>query len=145
MYKMHFSQLLLHNGIIYALRTSKRYIVRGFIGGQMVLQWRPQLFNENKPQMMYIFELLRTCMMYLTTHYGHLLTLVASNGLHFQTKLIFSCKKCIFFTTFTSVLHKICLEDLKNVYYQGGSLEAKWSSNGGHNVKSNKTLHDAYF
>ena len=29
MYKMHFSQLLLHNGIIYALRTSKRYIIKG--------------------------------------------------------------------------------------------------------------------
>ena len=27
----------------------------------------------------------------------------------------------------------------------GDSLEAKWSSNGGHNDKSNKTLHDAYF
>ena len=52
--------------------------------------------NEIKPCMIYIFEPLRTCKMYLSTHHGHLLTLVASNGLHFQKKLIFSCIKCIF-------------------------------------------------
>ena len=46
---------------------------------------------------MYIFEPLRTCTMYLSTHHGHLWTLVASNDLHFQKKMIFSCIKCIFF------------------------------------------------
>ena len=45
---------------------------------------------------MYIFEPLRTCTMYLSIHHGHLWTLVASNGRHFQKKIIFSYIKCIF-------------------------------------------------
>ena len=94
---------------------------------------------------MYISEPLRTCTMYLSIHHGHLWTLVASNGLHFQKRLMFSCTKYIFFSTFTFVLHKICHEDLKKVYYLRVSLEARWSSNGGHNVQWNKTLHDVNF
>ena len=42
--------------------------------------------------------------------------------------------KMHFFSIFTSVLDKICIEDLKKVHCLGGSLEVKWSSNGGHNV-----------
>ena len=91
-----FSQLLLQYGIRYVLRTSKRYIVRWIHKRPDGSPMEATMFNEIKPCMMYILEPLRTCEMYLSTHHGHLLTLVASNGLHFQKKLIFSCIKCIF-------------------------------------------------
>ena len=94
---------------------------KGILFGGFIMEAR--ILHEIKPYMMYVFQPLRTCTMYLSTHHGHLRTLVASNDLHFQKKLIFSCIKCIFFSTFTSVWHKICLKDLKKVYYQGGSLQ----------------------
>jgi len=72
--------------------------------------------NEIKPYMMYFFVPLRTCTMYLSIHYGHLRTLVASNGLHFQKKNYIFIHKMHFFSIFTSVPYKIYLKDLKKVY-----------------------------
>ena len=103
------------------------------------------IFNEIIPYMMYIFEPLRTCTMQLWTHHSHLWTLAASNGLHFQKKLMFSGIKCIFFSNLTPELHYTWLEDLKKVYCQGGSLEAKLASNGGHNWSVMQISNNIYF
>ena len=43
------------------------------------------IFNQIKPNMMYIFETFRKRTMHLLTHHGHSWTLVASNGLKFAT------------------------------------------------------------
>ena len=48
-HKCFFSQFLLQYHIRYTLRTSKRYIVRGFIRGQMDLQLRPWTFIQKTP------------------------------------------------------------------------------------------------
>ena len=60
------------------------------------------MFNEIIPYMMYIFEPLRTCTMYLSTHHGHSLTLVASNGLHFHKKKRCFMWKILLFLNFYS-------------------------------------------
>ena len=107
---------------------------------------------------MYIFEPLRTCTMYLSTHHGHSWTLVASNGLHFHKKWCFMCKILLFLNFYSStwldlpsgpkegkVLRYTLLQDLKKVYCMGGSLEARWPSNGGHELSLKKPLHDVPF
>ena len=50
----------------------------------------------------------------------------------------------VIFSNLTSGMDYILLEDLQKVYFRGGSLEARWTSNGGHNIQSNKMLHDVY-
>ena len=80
------AQLLLQYHKRCALRTSKRYIVR-FTNGH----------DES-------------------IHHGHLWTLVASNGLHFQKKIFIFIHKMHFFSIFNTVPYKIYLKDLKKVY-----------------------------
>ena len=48
------------------------------------------MFNQIKPYMMYVFEPLRTWTMHFVTNHGHSWTLVASNGLKFLKKIVFS-------------------------------------------------------
>ena len=40
----------------------------------------------------------------------------------------------VIFSNLTSGMDYILLEDLQKVYFRGGSLEARWTSNGGHNI-----------
>ena len=47
------------------------------------------IFNQIKCYMMYIFEPLKSCTIYLLTCHGHSWTLVASNGLKFLKKMDF--------------------------------------------------------
>ena len=49
-----------------------------------------------------------------------------------------------FFSIFTSVPYKIYLKDLKGMLL-GGSLEARWTSNWGHELSFKKPLHDVPF
>ena len=86
------------------------------------------IFNQIKCYMMYIFEPLRSCTMYLLTCHGHSWTLVASNGLKFLKKMDFLRYGRTFFSIFSSALDQICLGDLKKVYCQSSSLEARLTS-----------------
>ena len=49
------------------------------------------------------------------------------------------------FANSTSPMDYTLLQDLKKVYCVGGSLEARWPSNGGHELSLNKPLHDVPF
>ena len=82
------------------------------------------IFNQIKRYMMYIFEPLKSCTIYLLTCHGHSWTLVASNGLKFN----FFRSGMTFFSIFTSALDKICLGDLKKVNCLVGSFEVRLSS-----------------
>ena len=53
------------------------------------------------------------------------------SGLHFLT---FFFLFVAIFLNLTSGMDYILLEDLQKVYFRGGSLEARWTSNGGHNI-----------
>ena len=53
------------------------------------------------------------------------------SGLHFLTFFFLFVAT---FSNFTSGMDYILLEDLQKVYFRGGSLEARWTSNGGHNI-----------
>ena len=58
------------------------------------------MFDQIKPYMMHIIQPLRTCTMYLWSHNGHFWILVASNGLQIQSKVMFSCMKCLLLQCF---------------------------------------------
>ena len=49
------------------------------------------------------------------------------------------------FANSTSPMDYTLLQDLKKVYCMGGSLEARWPSNGGHELSLKKPLHDVPF
>ena len=51
-----------------------------------------------------------------------------TSGLNFWHFFLFF----LFFSNLTSGMDYILLEDLQKVYFRGGSLEARWTSNGGH-------------
>ena len=60
---------------------------------------------------MHIFEPLRTCTMYFSTHQGHSWTLVASNGLHFQ--------KNVFMYKVDQFYYRVFLNSLNNPEFGG--------------------------
>ena len=53
-----------------------------------------------------------------------------TSGLHSFSFFLFF----VIFSNFTSGMDYVLLEDLQKVYFRGGSLEARWTSNGGHNI-----------
>ena len=54
-----------------------------------------------------------------------------TSGLHFFVVFFLFF---VIFSNLTSGMDYILLEDLQKVYFRGGSLEARWTSNGGHNI-----------
>ena len=54
-----------------------------------------------------------------------------TSGLHF---FVIFFLFFVIFSNLTSGMDYILLEDLQKVYFRGGSLEARWTSNGGHNI-----------
>ena len=82
------------------------------------------MLNQIKPCMMHIFEPLRTCTMYLSTHQGHSWTLLTSNGLHFK-KTIWPLMNPPYNVPFWSPL-AICNPFLKSNLKNNEKMMEKW-------------------
>ena len=91
--------------------------------------------------MMYLSEPLIEC----TLSWYTFLAFVTSNGFSKTEKYHVSVIFLQFFANSTSPMEYTVLQDLKKVYCMGGSLEARWPSNGGHELSLNKPLHDVPF
>ena len=71
--------------------------------------------------------------------------LMASKTEKYHVMVIFLQIFYQLFANSTSPMDYTLLQDLKKVYCMGGSLEARWPSNGGHELSLNKPLHDVPF
>ena len=91
------------------------------------------IFNQIKRYMMYIFEPLRSCTMYLLTCHGHSWTLVASNGLKFLKNRFFKVWEDFFLNVFFSTGSDIPWGPQKGILL-GRFIRGQVDHHGGHNV-----------
>ena len=120
----------------------KGILLRGFIRGQMDLQLRPWTFIEKTPTWCTFLSLSFNVHYHGKLFGRHLWPLMASKNEKYHVLVFFFSLN---FSNFTSDMDYTLLQDLKKVHCLWESLEARWSSTGGHNISLNVPLNDVPF